>query len=116
MAQVIYEQGVIVLELDAAYESLEAQTLQAMGELLLEEIGRAETPRVVLDMTQTRFIDSMFIETVFRAWKRIQELHGAMAICCANVMCEEVLKIAKLNAIWAICPSREEAIQVVRTN
>ncbi len=115
MAEVIYEQDVIILELDAAYESLEAHTLQAMGALLLEEIGRTETPRIVLDMTHTRFIDSMFIETVFRAWKRIQERHGAMAICCLNEMCEEVLKIAKLNDIWAICPSREEAIRVVRT-
>ena len=66
-------------------------------------------------MTHTRFIDSMFIETVFRAWKRIQELHGAMAICCANEMCAEVLKTTKLDEIWSICPSREEAIRVVRT-
>ena len=72
------------------------------------------SPRLVLDMTKTRYIDSMFIETVFRAWKRIQERKGTMALCCPNEMCAQVLTITNLNRLWPVCATRAEAIRVAK--
>jgi anti-anti-sigma factor len=114
MAQVIHQQDVTIVELDASYESIALDPLEQLGDLLFGEIAAMSPPRLVLDMTNTRYIDSMFIETVFRAWKRIQERKGKMALCCANEMCAQVLTITNLNKLWPVCATREEAIRVAR--
>jgi anti-anti-sigma factor len=114
MSQIIHEQDVTVVELDESYESIALDPLERLGELLFGEIAAMSPPRLVLDMTKTRYIDSMFIETVFRAWKRIQERKGKMALCCPNDMCAQVLTITNLNKLWPVCASRAEAVRVAR--
>lgn len=114
MAKVLHEQDVIIVELDPGYDSVEIEPLQKLAELLLGEVARAERPRLVLDMAHTRYIDSMFIETVFRVWKRVKERRGAMALCQLNEVCTEILRITRLDDIWPICRTRAEAVQMVK--
>jgi anti-anti-sigma factor len=114
MAKIIHQQGVIIVELDPSYDSVEIEPLLRLGELLLAEISRVDSPRMVLDLAQTRYIDSMFIETVFRVWKRIKERNGSMALCHANQVCSEVLRVTKLTEIWPLCTTREDAIWTVK--
>src|SRR5207302_10687825 len=106
MTQVIHAEEVTIVELDESYESIAVDPLEKLSELLLGEIAAMSPPRLVLDMTKTRYIDSMFIETVFRAWKRIQERKGKMALCCPNEMCAQVLTITNLNKLWPVCGTR----------
>jgi anti-sigma B factor antagonist len=114
MAKILHEQGVIIVELEPSYDSVEFEPLQKLSELLLGEVSRVERPLLVLDMAQTRYIDSMFIETVFRVWKRVKERRGAMALCCANDVCTEIVRITRLDDIWPIFRTRAEAIALVK--
>lgn len=114
MAQVIRQRDVTIIELDDMYESVVLDSLEQLADLLFGEIAAMSPPRLVLDLSQTRYIDSMFIETVFMAWKRIQERQGKMALCCPNELCAQVLTITNLNKLWPVCATREEAIGVAR--
>lgn len=114
MTKVVQESGVTIFVLGPKYDSLDMDELDRLGGLLLDMVEQSDQPpRFVIDLKDTRYVGSMFIEKLFRAWKRLQENGGAMALCCLNDFCLEVLEITNLTRIWTICKTREEAIRSV---
>ena len=110
MMQVARQKDVTVIRLGSSYESLNADALDEVGSLLLTEATTAEPPRMVLDLSETRFIGSTFIELLVRAWKRLTERGGGLALCGLQPFCVEVLHVTRLDMLWPTYPSREEAI------
>lgn len=64
---------VTVIELGSAYDSLDDAALDELGSLLLTNAATAEPPYLVLDLSKTDFVGSLFIELLVRAWKRLTE-------------------------------------------
>ncbi|MDY0167885.1 MAG: STAS domain-containing protein [Thermoguttaceae bacterium] len=102
---------VTVIELGPAYDSLDDAALDELGSLLLTKAATAEPPYLVLDLSKTDFVGSLFIELLVRAWKRLSERGGAFALCCVHPFCEEVLKITHLNTLWESFPNRGSAVE-----
>jgi len=115
MATIHREPNATVLELGPSYPSLDLNVLTDFGEVLLSEATYADPPYLVLDLSQTSFIGSAFIELLVRAWKRISHRGGVMAICGARPFCVEVLKAAHLDTLWPSFPTREEALSSAQT-
>lgn len=113
MVQVIHEQGVTVVLTGPSYTGLQLDALEELGRVLLCEADEATPPRLVLDMAETTFISSSFIETLVRVWKRIKNRHGTMALCAVQPLCLEVLRVAHLDTIWPIYGTRTEAVAKV---
>lgn len=110
MASVTLHDGVTIVEFGPRYESLDDGALTEVGGILLGEAYHAAPPWVLLDLSQTSFIGSRFIELMVRAWKRLQDRGGKMAICGLQPFCAEVLRTTKLDTIWSITATREEGI------
>lgn len=104
---------VTVIELEESYDALDPDKLGALDETLLSEADAADKPRLVIDMSRTTYINSSFIETAFRTWKRVQQKGGEMAFCCLNPFCKEVLEVTRLDQIWTLCDSRDAALKAV---
>ncbi|MHC4398410.1 MAG: STAS domain-containing protein [Planctomycetota bacterium] len=104
------QSGVTVIELGVSYDSLNDQCLQEFGSTLLGEATHANPPRLVIDLTHTEYIGSSFLELLVRAWKRIKQRDGVMALCGAQPFCVEVLQITRLNSLWPVYASTGEAI------
>ena len=115
MASVKKQDGVTVIEFGPRYESLSDAVLQEDGGVLLGEAYHADPPELLLDLSQTSFIGSRFIELVVRAWKRLQTRGGAMVLCGLQPFCAEVLRVTKLDTIWQVCPTRQEGLAVLRS-
>jgi anti-sigma B factor antagonist len=113
MLTVTQQSGVTVLCTGPSYTGLEYQALQEFGEVLLSEVARAEPPRFVIDMAQTDFIGSSFIELMVRAWKRIKNREGAMVLCTVHPYCQEVLRVSRLDSVWPMYATREEAVKAI---
>jgi len=113
MLQVTQQNGVTVLCTGPSYTGLEHQALQEFGEMLLSEVTQATPPRFVIDMSATDFIGSSFIELMVRAWKRIKNRNGTMALCAVHPFCQEVLRVAHLDTVWPIYASRDEAVKAI---
>lgn len=113
MAQVIHEQGVTVVVTGPSYTGLQLDALEELGQVLLSAAAEATPARFVIDMSETTYISSSFIETLVRAWKRIKNSHGTMALCGVQPLCREVLHVAHLDTIWPIYATRDEAIASV---
>ena len=104
------EQDVTVLTLGPSYESLDDDALEEMGGLVLTAASTCEPPRLVLDLSQTTFIGSMFIELLVRAWKRLSERNGALVLCGVQPFCAEVIRVTRLDTLWESYPTRGEAV------
>ncbi|HEV3021306.1 MAG TPA: STAS domain-containing protein, partial [Pirellulales bacterium] len=81
--------------------------------LLLGAVATAEPPALVVDLSRTRFIGSSFLGVLIRAWKRLRDRDGRMALCCVPANCTEVLRVSKLDSVWSIYPTRDDAVREV---
>lgn len=113
MTKVLREQDVTVVELDAEYDSFDMARLQQVHDLLVALAQTVMPPWLVLDLSQTRFIGSAFLEMIFRAWKRLQERRGRFALCCLHPYCAEVLKATRLDQLWPSYATREQAVRAL---
>lgn len=109
-----HENGVTIVALGADYESLEEPTLDDVKEVLLEIAKTAEPPRVVLDLSHTKFFGSAFIEVLFRVWNRLNgRKGGAFAISGLTPHCRDVIEVTHLDRLWHIFPTREDAVRAL---
>jgi len=109
MLGVIRQGDVTIIELGPSYESLDEDTLEEIGGLLLTEATVADPPRVVLDLSRTTYLGSTFIELLVRAWKRLRERGGTLVLCGLQPYCQEVLQISRLDTLFEILPTRDQA-------
>lgn len=108
MTHVSQVDGVTIFHVDREYDSLDDCKVGGFSAELMRAVEQAERPVLLLDLTDTTFIGSSFLGVLVRAWKRLRDQHGRMALCHVNELCGEVLHASKLDTIWEIYPSREE--------
>lgn len=113
MVQVLKEQNITIIDLGGKYEALNEALLQGLAEKLLQEAERAEPPWLLVDLTGVGYVGSNFLEILVRGWKRLKQRSGTMALCGVGSFCADILKITRLNTLWTIYPSREEAIRAM---
>ena len=71
----------------------------------------ARRPRIVIDMTGVSFVDSSGLATLIEALQGTKGYGGKLALCCLSTTVLGVFELANLDSIFAISPSREEALQ-----
>ena len=69
--------------------------------------------RVVVDLTGATFIDSTALGVLVGAGKRLHLVQGALAIACLNGNIRRILEITGLDGVFAICPTRAEALEAL---
>lgn len=114
MANLLTQEGITIVEVDSQYDSLDVAKLNEFGTQLLSAVAAANPPLVLLDMGRTTFIGSSFLGLLIRAWKRLRDRQGGLALCNVNKTCSEVLRASKLDMIWHIFPDRDAALRQLR--
>lgn len=114
MAEISRDQNVTVVELDKAYDALDTEVMQQLDTLLLDKVATADPPQIVFDMGHTEYIGSRFIELLVRTWKQLRERDGKMAICGLSPFCRDVIHTTRLEAVWALHDSRDEAVSALQ--
>jgi anti-sigma B factor antagonist len=67
-------------------------------------------PRIVVDLSDARFIDSRMVELLLKAAERVRRQSGRVAICCGGESIRQVLDLCGVSRIVPVRGSREEAI------
>lgn len=107
MTNIVQQDAVTILELGREYDALDESTFQAARDAVVRAADHAEPPWLLVDMSQTVYISSSFMELLFRAWKRIRSRQGRFAVCCPNEFCAEVLRVSRVDRLFPILPTRE---------
>jgi anti-sigma B factor antagonist len=69
--------------------------------------------RLVIDLTQTRFLDSTALGVLIGAVKRLRPLDGRLAIVNTEPSTAKTFQITGLDRIVTIVPTRDEAVAAV---
>jgi len=81
---------------------------------LLEVIGQG-AKEVVVDFTSTTFIDSTTLGVLVGGVKRLRSNDGQLALVCSDRNITKIFEITGLDRVFAIYPTRDEAISKLGT-
>ena len=110
MVQIRRQQDVTVIELDAEYGALDQARFRDARDRLLAEAQSVEPPLVAIDLSQTSYMGSAFIEVLVRACKRVNARQGRLVLCGMQPLCVEVLVAMRLDKIFELFASVDEAV------
>ena len=83
-----------------------------LGKKLSEIADKLTKPQLVLDLANTEFFGSSFIEVLFRVWKRLSGKPGSkLAIVGLQPYCREVIAATRLDTFWQIYDTRQAACE-----
>lgn len=71
-------------------------------------------PAIVINMTQVTYMDSSGFGTLLSATKRLRPLDGALYLSGCNEAIQRMLQITRLNTIFGVYPTEEEAIAAAK--
>ena len=101
----------------------ERQVLAVRGEIdlftapelkqVIADAIEAKRIRIIVDLTETTFLDSTALGVLIGAVKRLRSRHGALAIVNVDDNIAKTFEITGLDQIFTILPTREDAIEAV---
>lgn len=75
----------------------------------LEPLTRKPSVRVLLDMSQARYVSSDGLRVLMRASKGVKQNGGKLVLCCLTPRLTEIVSMAGLDHILEIYPTRSAA-------
>ena len=66
--------------------------------------------QVVVDLTDTTFIDSSSLGVLIGAHRRLRRLEGQLVIVCSNDAIAKTFRITGLDGVFTIVPTLDEAL------
>jgi anti-sigma B factor antagonist len=87
-------------------------TAPELKQVLAESI-EAGRIRIIVDLTDTTFLDSTALGVLIGAVKRLRSREGALAIVNTDENIAKTFEITGLDQIFTILPTREEAVEAV---
>jgi anti-sigma B factor antagonist len=79
---------------------------------LLDVIGKGAT-HVVVDFTDTTFIDSTTLGVLVGGVKRLRTADGELSLVCSDRNITKIFEITGLDRVFTIYPTRAEAIEQI---
>ena len=80
---------------------------------VLADAIEAGRNRIIVDLTETTFLDSTALGVLIGAVKRLRSRHGALAIVNVDENIAKTFEITGLDQIFMILATRDEAIEAV---
>jgi len=111
--QIEWHGNTVVVTPASSVESLNWDLVEQAADLVMEPLETQEAPMVVVDLSKVGYFGSVFLAMLLRCHKFVKKKGGELVLCGASEMALELLRITALDTIWAIYPTREEAMQAL---
>jgi anti-sigma B factor antagonist len=105
--------GVTVVELTHR-KILDEMNISQIGEQLNAMVSGAETPKLVLDFSNVSHMSSSALGMLITVHKHVREKDGDLRLCNIQPSIYEVFVITRLNEIFEIAKSRDEAVESLK--
>jgi len=89
---------------------LDELSISEIGEQLNRMVMESSDPRFVLDFTNVAHMSSSALGMLITLHKHLRERGGELRLCGIQPAIFEVFVITRLNEIFTICPTRQEAL------
>ena len=99
--------GLAVVDVQGEADLHTAHELRAA---IMEAIDGGATT-LVIDLTETTFIDSMTLGVLLGAVKRLRPVGGRVSVVCTDPNIRRIFEITLLDRVFALHESRETALE-----
>ena len=110
--KVSHEGDITVVELTDR-KILDEVNISQIGDRLRDLVAQADKPRLVLDFVGVSHMSSSALGMLITIHKHVKEKAGELRLCNIQPTIYEVFVITRLNEIFNICQSREEAVSSI---
>lgn len=107
------ENETVIVTPQASMFEINGAAFAAESHDVLEYLDHLPARKVVIDFGQTADCDSSALGFCARLWKQIRRRQGALAMCNVSDNERAMMRVTKLDRLWPICASREEALAKV---
>ena len=90
---------------------LEEMQIQALESSFLPLIEQNSPLQLILDFSNVKFLTSSVLGLLIRISKKIYETEGVFRLCCIQPKIFEIFKITRLDKIFEIYPTRQDALE-----
>ncbi|MBK7366754.1 MAG: STAS domain-containing protein [Candidatus Eisenbacteria bacterium] len=104
------EEGVLVVK--PLEQALDAYAASPFRERMAEFVAQGSR-QIVLDLSHVNFLDSTGLGAIVSSLKRL-EGNGVMVICNAGEMVTDVFRLTRMDRVFPITATVEEAITVAK--
>ena len=107
----VVDEGIAVIDLKGEVD------LYTAPEFKQHLLGQVENGvlKVIVDFTDTTFIDSTTLGVLVGGVKRLRPAGGSLALVCTDENITKIFEITGLDRVFPIHSSREEALDAVRS-
>jgi len=92
---------------------LDELSISQIGERLQGMVAKAENPKFILDFSNVGHMSSSALGMLITVHKRIREKKGQLRLSGIQPPIHEVFVITRLNEIFDICSSRDDALSTL---
>lgn len=100
------ENGATIFTIDGRLSPEETQELEKK----VLEVVDSDSKRLLFDFSELEYINSSGLRVLVMAYQRMKQAQGQVAICNIRDYILEVFEISGYDKIFAIYPSRDEAL------
>ena len=98
--------GVFVIALSG---EVDLYTAPEFKQQLLEAVADGAR-HVIVDLSETTFIDSTTLGVLVGGVRRLREKNGDLSLVCSDRNVTKIFEITGLNQVFSIAPNRDEAL------
>jgi anti-sigma B factor antagonist len=100
----------IVITPGPRISSLDNNYLAERRTALVEVIRNSPESTVIVDFSRVGYFGSLLLDTLCVVWKQARERSGTMSLCNLTDVSKEILNKSRLNSLWPVFSSRQEAL------
>lgn len=97
-----------VLVLELTIESLDAGNVRKLKEAIVEQIGSSN--RVVLDLSQLKFVDSSGLGVMLSCLRSVRERGGDLRLCSMTPTVRSLFELMRMHRVFNIYETKDEAL------
>jgi anti-sigma B factor antagonist len=80
---------------------------------LLDFLNQLASANLVIDLANGDYLGTSMLGAVVKLWKRVSQRGGRLALCNVSEGVVQVLRVTKLQTVWPIYPSRDQALSAI---
>jgi stage II sporulation protein AA (anti-sigma F factor antagonist) len=105
--------GTVILTPSIDLRELDFRAIESAAHDVFDSLEAEGWENVILDFHRTDYYGTTALGFFVGLWKRVRSRGGRMAFCNVSRHETEVLRVTRLDRLWPICQSRDEALTAV---
>jgi len=106
--------AVTVIHFGVEYGSCSWAKLEQTEESVLRLAENADPPRLLIDLTNTDYFGSAFLNVLVGCYQRVKRRRGRFSLCGVQPDLMRELEVTRLTELWPVYATRQQALEAER--